>query len=671
MKIRRDSFGVPYITGPTDAACLFGLGYAQAEDGYHYIEDCFLRALGRGTEAHGPDALDNDLMARRLEIPALARAEFERSTPQMRRIYEAYHAGLERYALDSGLRPKHLERIEPWHPLALFRFKYYVEEFLGYAGLRKQDSDAPFPLRERPNGSNAWAVAPFKSASGRAMLLINPHVGFFGLARYYECALHSAEGLHFQGIARYGFPIPYMGHNARLGWAHTDNYPDNGDLYAEDVRSTDGRNVYRYGNQVRPLREWSETLRVRQASGQMSERVEHFAATHHGPIVGTRDGKPLATRLARLTEGGWFDQWYAMCRARNLAEFRQACAQCAVAYMNIVYADADGNIFYAYGGAVPRRSAAFNWREPVDGSDPRTEWDGYHRFEELPQIVNPPSGYLQSCNSTPFTAARADAAPWRHYPAYMVGPEVDNLRAKRSRALLEGSKTFTFESWSRAATDTGIHAATDGVKEIAAAWGTLPPGEQRRSLQPLVESLRQWDGVSTIQSRQMALFTYWFDRRSLKPGVASPEQILTWLAEARDALTAQFGSWDPAWGDINRLQRVPWTAAVAFDDSKASLPVPGAPGWLGVIFNVYTDPPKGTQRRYGRAGNSYVSVVEFGPVPRARSVLVFGQSMREDSRHYADQSTLYAAGQFKPVWWTVKDVGRNTRAVQTIKFAGK
>jgi acyl-homoserine lactone acylase PvdQ len=91
------------------------------------------------------------------------------------------------------------------------------------------------------------------------------------------------------------------------------------------------------------------------------------------------------------------------------------------------------------------------------------------------------------------------------------------------------------------------------------------------------------------------------------------------------------------------------------------MPVPGAPGWLGVIFNFYADQPEGERRRYGRLGNSYVAVVEFGPAPRSRSVLVFGQSMHEGTPHYEDQSALYAAGRFKDNFWTRSAVLKNTR----------
>ncbi len=120
------------------------------------------------------------------------------------------------------------------------------------------------------------------------------------------------------------------------------------------------------------------------------------------------------------------DQWYEMTRARSLTEFKAALGRVAIPYMNITYADRDGNIFYLYNGAVPRRSTKFDWRSPVDGSDPETEWQGYHPPEDLPQLTNPAAGFVQNCNSTPFaTTVDGNPDPAR-FPAYMIGPEADN-----------------------------------------------------------------------------------------------------------------------------------------------------------------------------------------------------------------------------------------------------
>ena len=87
-----------------------------------------------------------------------------------------------------------------------------------------------------------------------------------------------------------------------------------------------------------------------------------------------------------------------------------------------------------------------------------------------------------------------------------------------------------------------------------------------------------------------------------------------------------------------------------------SLPVAGAPGDVGIVFNFYARPEKGQKRRYGVAGHSFISVVEFGPQVQARSIMVFGENSDPASPHYFDQSKLYASQEFKPAWFSLADI---------------
>lgn len=671
VTLYRDSYGVPHVYGPTDASVVFGLAYGQAEDDFPHLEDNYIRSLGRGAEVHGQEALRDDQTARALEIPRLAREEYARATPRMKALYDAYAAGLNHYlARHPEVKPALLGRFEPWYPLALMRFKYYQGEFLGYAGLNDKDLRVAVEEKpaERPQGSNAWAVAPAKSASGHPMLLINPHVAFFGAALYYEAHLHSDEGWNFSGVGRYGLPFLYMGHNEALGWAQTDNYPDTGDLYLETFDDPAHPLAYRYGAEHRTAVQWTEEVRVKTAAGLETRRFT-FRRTHHGPILSELGGKPVAVRLAKLEEGGWLDEVYEMSRARSLAEFKTALDRVAIPYMNIVYADRDGNIFYAYNGVVPRRSPKFDWRKPVDGSDPETEWNGYHAFADLPQLTNPPGGFVQSCNSTPFaTAASGNLDPSR-YPKYMIGPEPDTPRAQVSRQVLTEKEKFTFEEWARAAVDTRVLTAQKEIPGVIAEWEKLRAADAPRAdaLAPLVEALRGWDRVSRIDSAPMTLFMRWLPRyqESQKAPGAQDERWprVRALEEARQELEREWGTWRLAWGEVNRLQRANGNAGEAFSDARPSLPVPGASGWAGIVFNFYpsrdNSPWKiasGSKRRYGVYGNSYVSVIEFGPVVKARSIRVFGQSGDPKSPHYQDQAELYARGDFKPAWFTLDEI---------------
>jgi penicillin amidase len=670
VTIYRDTYGVPHIFGPADASVTFGLAYAQAEDNFAHLEDNFIRALGRAAEVHGEEALADDQLARALEIPRLAREEYERAAPRMRALYDAYAAGLNLY-LDRHpeTKPQLLRKMESWYPLALMRFKYHQGEFVGYAGLRLDDLRVAVPEAsdEPAQGSNAWAIAPARSATGHAMLLINPHVPFFGPAQYYEAHVHSDEGLNFSGVGRYGLPFLYMGHNEVLGWTHTDNYSDIGDLYVETFDDPSDPLAYRYGEGRRKATRWTEEIRVKTAKG-LDPRSFTFRKTHHGPILAEHEGKPLAVRLAKLEEGGWLEQWYEMTRARSLAEFKTALRRGAIPYMNITYADREGNIFYVYNGAVPRRSPQFDWRRPVDGSDPRTEWQGYHSFDELPQLTNPASGFVQNCNSTPFATTSSENPKPTDFPAYMIGPEIDNPRAQVSKRILTGQEKFTFEEWIRAATDTRVLEAETRIPEIIAEWEGLRQENAARAdaLAPLIAELRAWDRVSRTDSAAMTLFTEW--RRRWGPsyvGKGSWERLHA-LEEVRQELERDWGTWRVAWGEINRLQRVHWSGSEPFSDARASLPVPGSPGWVGIVFNFNHQRgdgkpgiAAGSKRRYGIAGNSYVAVVEFGPKVRARSIVYFGQSADPKSPHYFDQGPLYARGEFKPAWFTLEEIKAN------------
>jgi acyl-homoserine lactone acylase PvdQ len=340
--------------------------------------------------------------------------------------------------------------------------------------------------------------------------------------------------------------------------------------------------------------------------------------------------------------------------------------------MNVIYADADGNILYLYNGIMPRRDRGFDWSEAVDGSDPGTEWQGYHSTAELPQVVNPPSGYLLNTNSSPFTVSPDVSYRPTSFPSYMIGPEDDNPRARRSRRILADAGKWTFAEWSRAATDTRVQVADELLPKLGALFDSLGKSDPARAarLEPHVRLLLEWDRVSTVESAAMTLFHSMVGRagEAAGPQMRDPrdltgQSLLQVLEPSVAALEQKWKSARVPWGEVNRLQRQHWSGREQFRDDVPSLPVPGAPGWLGMIYVFNAQSGENARRRYGTSGNSYVSVVEFAPRVRAASVVYFGQSGRSESPHYFDQASIYARGEFKPAWFHKDEVSAN--AVRT------
>lgn len=676
VTIYRDDYGVPHVFGKTDADAIFGFAYAQAEDNFLLIENGFIKAIGRSSEIDGESGLFYDKIVKALEIQRLSIEEYKKSNKEMHAIYDAYAGGLNYYLkTHPKVKPVLLKQIEPWYTIALLRYKYYVLEFIWNTGIQKKDFKiAVEEKREEENqGSNAWAVMPSKSTSGNALLFQNPHISFYGPAQYYEGHLYSEEGLNFSGAARYGFPFPYLGHNEYLGWSYTDNDIDNGDLYKETFNHPSNPLAYKYGNSYKTAIEWKDKIKIKTANGVKTHEYI-FRKTDHGPIVSEYENKPVAVKLAKLEEGGWYSQWLKMLKAKSFSEFKTILKNVYVPYMNITYADREGNIFYCYYGAIPKRSTAFNWRQPVDGADPETEWKGYLSFEELPQVLNPKSGFIQNCNSSPFVTTSSGNPEQGNYPPYITGPkDQNNPRSIISREILTETEKFTFENWQKAATDTRVYNARKFKKQIVSEFESLRNADLQRynQLIGLIDELNNWDCISRKESTAMTLFIL------TTLSTISPQSFKSYsyqlsiplinrLEVIKDYLETTWGTWKVPWGEINRHQRIGWDEK-DFDDKKTSLPIAGGPGNIGIIFNFYwsaddliIEKTQNQKQRYGRMGNSYVAVVEFGPVIKAKSILYYGQCGDSSSPHYFDQAGLYSEGKFKPAWFYLEDIKKHS-----------
>jgi penicillin amidase len=665
VTIYRDAYGVPHVFGRTDASTVFGFAYAQAEDNFWRIEENYIAAIGRSAEVDGERRLERDRRNRALEIPRLAREEYQRLDAHTRSLCDGFAAGLNFYLRrHPEVKPRLLTKFEPWYALAFIRYNYYQQGFVNDRAFRGVDlQTAEYdPKADDSRGSNGWVINPSRSATGNAMLFINPHLPFFGSGQVYEGQVHSDQGWNFTGYTRFGFPFPYVGHNEYGGWVSTDNAADLTDVYAETFDDPARPLAYKYGNGYRMANERTEEIVVKTASG-LEKRQFKMVRTHHGPILAARDGKKLAIRMSKFESDGWLREWYLMTRAKSVAELKRAMAPLNMLFGNVMWADQNGDTFYLYNGAVPRRDPKFDWKQPVDGSDPATEWKGYHTIDELPQLTNPKTGWMQNCNGSPFMLTSEGNPDPKKFPPYMV-QEFDNWRSEISREILAENKKFTFDDWRRVAFDTRVLGAD---KHLPRMLDNLKKklGNNPKMSEPL-QVLSSWDHRSTTTSVGMTLFTLWIDQlenSNVNPtdDVNPPDQdgVANEFVKVIDALEKNFGTWRVGWGEISRLQRYDESTNDNFSDAGPSVAVPGVTGRDGAVFTFYAQPAERLKRRYGVAGATYVSVVEFGPQVRALTIHPFGSSGDPNNKHFMDQSPLYARGEFKPGWFTLAEIKAN------------
>ena len=682
VTIMRDKWGIPHVFGKTDADAVFGMLYAQAEDDFKRVELNYINAMGRLAEVEGEKEIWRDLRMKMYIQPADMQAKYASSPAWLQDLMKAFADGLNYYLhTHPEVKPKLITRFEPWMALTFSEGSIGgdiesidlkdLEAFYGKqpaARLALVDKDRRNPLDAEPRGSNGFAIAPRLSASGRPLLLINPHTSF-----YFRPEIHmvSEEGLNAYGAVTWGQFFIYQGFNDRTGWMHTSGGGDVIDEYLETVVERGGKFYYKYGGEERALRAVPIALPYKTAGGAMASRTVTAYFSHHGPVIRSENGKWVAVKMMDEPVKA-LTQSYSRTKAKNYAAFYKAMELRTNSSNNTVYADADGNIAYFHGNFIPKRDPRFDWSKPVDGSNPATEWQGLHAIGETITLVNPASGYISNTNNWPFSASGADSPKQADYPAYMWSlPE--NARGRHAERVLKDAKGLTIDSLIAAAYDSYLTAFEPLVPQLARDFDALPAGDARRaSLGPQVAALRGWNLRFAADSVPTALAVYWGQEmvaaaapRARAADIPTVDFIATRigsadrldaLARASAKLTADFGTWQTPWGEINRFQRISGEVDQQYDDSKPSWPVAFTSANWGSLASFGMVARQKTKRIYGDRGNSFVAAVEFGPKVRAKSILAGGQSGNPASKHFADQAAMYARGEFKDVLFYKEDI---------------
>lgn len=684
-RIVRDDWGIAHVSGKTDADAVFGMIYAQAEDDFNRIETNYLTALGRRAEAEGEALIWQDLRQRLWIDPAELQAQYAKSPAWLKKLMQAWAAGLNRYLADHPeVHPRVLTHFEPWMALSFSEGSIggdiesvklsQLEAFYTQRRIAMSADERGLVPRE-PLGSNGFAIAPSHSKDGHALLLINPHTSFFFRS---ELQMTSEEGLNAYGAVTWGQFFVYQGFNSHAGWMHTSGSNDNIDEFAETV-SPDGKGgfTYRYGKQRRAVAVKPITLAYRQADGTMGSRTFTTFATHHGPVVREEGGRWIATALMNRPLAA-LQQSFLRTKVRDVAGLMKVGALKANSSNNTIFADSKGEVGLFFPQFMPRRDNRFDYTRPVDGSDPATDWKGLHALSELPQVVSPKNGWVMNVNDGPWWAAGADSPVQARFARYFDS-EGDDARTPHAVKVLGANPAFDLDGLIAAAYDPWLPEFAFLVPSLVAAHDRAPDPARAAA----VELLRKWDCRWSLGSRETSLAVFWAEAlraRGAEAAAAQGVPVRQWMREkagdadrlaALDAamarLTADFGSWQVPWGEINRFQRNDGAIVQTFDDSRPSLPVAFTSADWGSLASFGARRYPGTRRYYGTYGNSFVAAVEFAPRVRARAVSAGGESGNPASPHFADQAQRYAQGALRPVYFWPEDLAGHVEKSEEVK----
>ena len=679
VTIIRDDWGVPHIYGETDADAVFGMIYAQAEDDFNRIEVNFLNSQGRLAEAEGEDEIWRDLRMKLFIDPADMQTQYDASPQWLKDLMDAWASGLNYYLYTHPeVQPRVLTRFEPWMALTfsegsiggdiervnLGRLEaFYGQPSNAQAVLNREPSSTTLAMvpsglnepdmNEEPTGSNGIAIAPANTSAGNALLLINPHTSFFFRE---ELHMVSEQGLDAYGAVTWGQFFVYQGFNENAGWMHTSSGVDNIDEFLETVVERDGTLYYRYGDEERPVTARQVTVPYKTDTG-MAEREFTVYRTHHGPIVREVDGAWVSVALMEEPMDALI-QSYMRTKAQSYDEYIEVMRTHTNSSNNTVFADSEGNIAYLHSNFIPVRDTRFNYLQPVDGSDPATDWQGVHSIEETPNAVNPSVGWLQNTNNWPFSAAGPDSPRREEFPVY-VQRSGENARGLHAMRVLEGKTDFTLQSLIDAAFDSYLTGFEELIPALVRAYDQADASNPLKAeLADQVSILRDWDLRWSVESipTSLAIFFGEETRRLDATEREVSQQLLQALSAASARLEADFGSWRTPWGDINRFQRLTGDIVQPFDDAGPSTPVGFPSARWGSLASFGARAYPQTKKWYGTSGNSFVAVVEFGDEVRARAVTAGGLDSDPSSQHFNDQAELYATGDLREVYYYRADV---------------
>ena len=652
IEIVRDAYGVPHIYAKTDAEVAYGLAWAHAEDDFETIQLGFLAGDAKLSRAIGLKGAPADFLQQFIQAKEIAREQVHTLSDEFMQVVKGYAEGLNAYAA-SHKEEVLLDELFPISPIQMIAYSQ-LQLFVSNAADRlvsqilKNKVPLELPVKAESNGSNLIALSSAKTGEKASYLTINTHQPLEGPTSWYEAHLVSEEGTNIIGALFPGAPCVLTGANEYLGWTHTVNFQDKADIFKLEV--TDKKTLtYKVDDDLLTLVKHKAKVYFKFLGLRIGINRPFYTSIYGSTLKNSKGF--YAVRTPSTTTVRALEQWWRMNKAQSFTEFYSALKMNALPGYNIGYADKNDTIFYISNGKMPIRAEGYNWKGLVPGNTYETLWDSYYDTEDLPQVIQPKSGYVYNANHSPFkSSAAADNPDALDYPVSMGYERYDNNRSTRLYNLLEANKTIDFQKLKEIKYDHTLPDPLNYNYVNLNALFDMDPADYP-GVGGLLRKIQSWDRVAAADSKGAAAYAilyyqlrrYWaklgedktFDMATLHKGLKRTSRYMN----------RHFKSQDIVLGDFQKLVR-----------GDKNIPIWGLPD---VVAAMHGAPYKDGRYRITN-GESYIALIQFREEEtRYQSVISYGNSNRKSSLHYDDQMKLYQNFQTKPMSFDRDDVLQN------------
>jgi acyl-homoserine-lactone acylase len=658
IEIVRDKFGVPHIYAKTDAEVAYGLAWVNSEDDFITIQEAYLAGNALLSNHIGIKGAPADFISQFIGSSSLIDAKIDDISKDYMNVVDGYAQGLNAYARanpDKVLYKK-LFPITPKKMLMYSQLQLFISNEGAYwAGKILNNDTQDDYLDQNLTGSNVIAMNSSKTISGETFLAINTHQPLEGPTSWYEVHLNSQEGTNIIGTMYPGTPNVLIGVNEHLGWSHTVNYPDKTDVFKLKMKN---KRKYIVDDKEYNLEILKAKITVKILGIPIKISRKYYKSIF-GPTLKNKSGY-YSIRTPTLFNIRALEQWWKMGKATNFSEFYDAYKMKQIPGFNVGYADKYDTIFYLSNGILPKRAEGYNWKGIVPGDTMETLWTEYYDIEDLPQVIQPNSGFIYNANHSPFKSTSADENPnEKDYSKTMGYETYDNNRSTRLIELIQSYDKVSYDDFKNIKYDNSFPSKfTYNFMDINLI--DQIELDKNHELFEIVNEIQSWDRKTDINSIGAGLYgvlyykliySYADQIRKLssedKP--VSKEIILSAVSDIKTYLIKHFGKVKVTLGEFQKLVR-----------GDKELPIWGLPD----VITAMSSRPYEDGKHKVFAGESYIGLVRFtkdGPV--MESVISFGNSDDPFSDHYTDQMEMYSKFQTKKMTFDKEEIYRKAKSI--------